>query len=241
MKTRKYLCAGAVLALLGATARAEGQNGLFAGFKFRGGYQVTKTEDHLGPSYMGFGLECGYGFDWGRLSAEVGFIYKAGQQYRDDLTNMQNLLHPEVPLDLENSVDSRKNELDGITLRLAYARPFGAFSLKAGLQIGQMKFKQEHIADVRSVDDDRGFWDTYNGVIDRGNMSISPFVGISYPFATNYFYEIHVVGLSYKSLDYVHVAGTVPDGYNPYQTSKDYIKESTRMVPHIELSFGFRF
>jgi len=237
MKAHKLLCAGAALALLGAPAQAQEQtDGFFAGFKFRGGYQVTKMEDHLGPSYMGFGLECGYGFDWGHLSAELGFMYKAGQQYKDDISKMQNLL-PEYPIIPDESVDSRKTQLDGITLRLAYAKPFGAFSFKGGLQFGQMKFHQEHIADIRSD----AFWDTYNGAIDRGNMSISPFVGISYPFADNFFVELNVIGLGYKSFDYVHVAGTVYDGYDAYQTSRDYIVESTRMVPHLEVSLGFRF
>lgn len=236
MKAHKLLRAGATIALLGAVAQAEDQNGIFAGFKFRGGYQVTKMEDHLGPSYMGVGLECGYGFDWGRLTAEVGFIYKAGQQYKDDLTKMQNLI-PGDPIDLEYSVDSRKNELDGITLRLAYAKSFGDFSLMGGLQIGQLKFYQEHVADISSG----SFRETYNGVIDKGNMSISPFVGIHYPFANNYFAEFNVVGLNYKAIDYIHVAGTVPGGSGANLTSRDFIKESSSMLPHLELALGFRF
>ncbi|MCL1907991.1 MAG: hypothetical protein FWG12_01330 [Holophagaceae bacterium] len=236
MKVHKLLCAGAAFALLGVSATAEETDGFFAGLKLRGSVQATSREDNLMPVYMGFGLECGYQFSFGRLSAEFGYMYQQGRQYLDDLTKMEN--QGSSPIDIPWSVDSRKNQLSGVTLRLAYEKPLDKFLLRGGLQLGGLKFRQEYVA---LVDDEDGtFGDAYNGVIDQGNLSVSPFVGISFPFLTHHFLELNLVGLNYKSIDYVHVAGTVED-WGSGHTSKDRIAENSRMIPHLELTFGFRF
>jgi len=248
MKVHRLFRAGAALALIGAFAGAEEQqNGFYAGLKLRGGIQAASREDHLMPASLGFGFECGYQLDFGRLTAEVGFMYKAGRQYKDDLTKMEVLnggklgFYFDKPYEEYSSVDSRKNQFDGITLRLAYEKPFDTFAVRGGIQLGSLKFRQEYIG--YAVAEDWSFADMYNGVIDKGSISVSPFVGVSFPFLTNHFVELNLIGLNYKSINYVHVAGTEPEGWGPQNTqiSKDYISESSRFVPHIELTFGFRF
>jgi len=256
--------AGAALALLSAYAGAQEQqseNGFFAGLKLKTAAQAASRQDNLMPTYLGFGFECGYQLDFGRLSAEVGFMYKGGRQYLTDLTKMENASEATTTeawgdpwmcdINLNKSVDSRKNQLDGLTLRLAYERPFKSFLVRGGLQLANFKFRQEYIGDVR--DEDGYFRDAYNGVTDKGGLSISPFLGLSLPILTNHFVELNVVGLNYKSVNYVHVAGSVvyysivngviSDGNGPQnsQTKLDRIEESSRFIPHIELVFGFRF
>jgi hypothetical protein len=238
LKAHRIFLIGTALALCGAFANAQEQSdGFFAGLKLRGAVQADWRKDNLMPVYTGFGIECGYQFAWGRLSAEAGFLYKAGRQYKDDLTKMK--FDNNVGYNPEWSVDSRKNQVDGVVLRLAYEKPLNGFSVRGGIQLGSLKFRQEYIADVT---DDENYEDTYNGVIDKGNMSISPFVGISFPFLTHHFIELNVVALNYKAINYVHIGGTVLDwGAQNTQTGKDYIAESTTFTPHIELTFGFRF
>lgn len=243
MKAHKLFCAGAAMALLGAPAQAQEQtDGFFAGLKLRGAAQLASREDNLMPIYLGFGLECGYQFGFGRLSAELGYMYKPGRQYKHDLKTMDmddNASALGLQIDMEWAVDSRKNQLEGLVLRLAYEKPFNRFSLKGGVQVGSLKFRQEYMADITDVDG--YFEDTYNGVHDKGNMTFSPFAGVSFPFLTHHFVEINLVGLNYKSVDYAHVAGTVVNDWGGGHTSKDYIKESSRFIPHLEVTFGFRF
>jgi hypothetical protein len=242
MKAHRLFRAGAAMALLGAFASAqEQQEGFFAGLKIRSAAQAASREDQLMPVYFGFGIECGHRFGFGNLSLEAGFMYKAGRHYLVDLTTMENVSNdPYDPIDLDWAVDSRKNQLEGITLRLAYEKPFERFSIKGGVQLGSLKFRQEYLADVSSLDG--WFGDQYNGVTDKGNLSFSPFLGVSIPFLSNHFVELNVVGLNYKSINYVHVAGTVLDwGSQNAHTSQDRIEESSRLIPHIELTLGFRF
>jgi len=238
MKAHRLFRAGAALALLGAFASAQEQpDGFFAGLKLRGAFQAASREDHLMPVYLGFGVECGYQLGIGRLSAELGFTYKAGRQYLDDLTKMEVINNQ---LDIDGwAFDSRKNLVDGITMRLSYEKPFDKFAVRGGVQLGSLKFRQEYIGYLEAIDGD--FCDTYNGVIDKGNLSVSPYIGVSFPFLTHHSVELNIVALNYKAINYVHVAGTVPGGWDLGQTTKDYVQESSRFIPHVELTFGFRF
>jgi len=244
MKAHRLFRAGAALALLGTFASAQEQpDGFFAGLKIRSGAQAASREDGLMPVYFGFGLECGYQFSFGRLSAEAGFAYKAGRHYLVDLTQMENVSEQTGhydPIDMDWAVDSRKNQLDGITLRFSYERPLKSFLIRGGIQLSNFKFRQEYLADVSSLEG--WFGDQYNGVTDKGSLSFSPYVGVSFPFLTNHFVEFNIVGLNYKAINYVHVAGSVLDwGSQNSQTKLDRIEESSRFMPHLELTVGFRF
>jgi hypothetical protein len=144
-------------------------------------------------------------------------------------------------------MESRKNQIQGMTMRLAYEMPVEGFSLKGGLQLGGLKFRQEYIGDVSdrtaAANSTATYRDNYNGVHDLGGMGISPFVGVSIPVLKNNLLEFNLVGLSYKAAHYKHVAGTVREisTVQNSHTDQDYIKESGRILPHIEVAFGFRF
>ena len=231
-----------LLLCLGAHAQAEEGN-FFGGLKLRGAAQMSPREDKLMPYYMGFAYEVGHNFSFGRMSAELGVLYKPGRNYNMDLRHMQNVA--ESPINLGYSVDNRKNMLNGMTLRVAYERPMDWFSLRGGLQFGALKFKQEYLADVGDgTASANGTWrDTYNGVFDKGGLSVSPFFGLSVPVMSNNFVEANFVLLNYTAAHYNHVAGTELGVQNPSEltTKRDYIKESGRLIPHLEVAFGFRF
>ncbi|MCL1908453.1 MAG: hypothetical protein FWG12_03675 [Holophagaceae bacterium] len=244
MKAHKLLCAGAAFAMLGAHAQAQ-EEGFFGGVKMRGAVQMYPREDKLMQYYGGAGYEVGYNFSFGRMSAELGILYKPGRNYMLDLSQMENL--HESPINETHSVDNRRNQLNGMTFRIAYEKPMDGFSFRGGLQLGALKFRQELVADIRSsagtLPNNPLWWDTYNIVHDEGGLSISPFFGVSVPVLTNHFVEANLVMLNYTSGHYVHVAGTV-EAQSPAQnahTTKDYIKTNGRLIPHIELAFGFRF
>ena len=244
MKVHKLLCAGAAFAMLGAHAQAEEGN-FFGGLKLRGAVQMYPREDMLMPYYGGAAYELGYNFSFGRMSAELGILYKPGRLGLIDISQMEN--QHSSPINQEYSFQSHKNQIQGITFRVAYEKPMEKFSLRSGLQFGALKFRQEMIGDVRSTAMDAPpngtfpLWrDTYNGVNDTGGLSISPFFGISVPVLSNHFIETNFVLLNYTAGNYIHVAGT-EEGRGPGQSKKDYIKENGRLIPHIEIAFGFRF
>ncbi len=206
-----------------------------AGLKVRSGLQLASRKDTLSPQLLGFGLEATVGTSLGRFGAELGFFYKPGTQ---------NLLDPKtIPveggrtLSSSASADSRKNQVEGLTLRLAYERPQAWGALRAGLQVGSLKFRQEYVA---TVGDGSTFEDTYNGVVDKGALSVSPFVGLSFPVLEHHALEVNLLALNYKAAHYVHVAGTVADK-NGGHTAKDHVQTPSRFVPHLEVGFTFRF
>ncbi|MCL1908622.1 MAG: hypothetical protein FWG12_04555 [Holophagaceae bacterium] len=240
MKAHKLLCAGAAFAMLSAHAQAQ-EEGFFGGLKLRGALQLLPKEDNLRQHYLGLGYEVGYNFSFGKMSAELGILYKPGIQEVADLTRMQ-VSQGANPIDLAWSADSRKNQLDGLTFRVVYEMPMDKFSLRGGLQFGALKFRQEYVADITDARENPTYRDNYNGVHDVGGLTISPFVGITFPVMKDNFVEVNLVGLNYKAVDYVHVAGT--GGVSTVQnanTTRDYIKETSNLLPHIEVAFGFRF
>jgi len=239
MKARKYFRVGAALVLLGAFAQVGARDrGFFSGVKVRGGFQLTSKEDQLSSMLMGFGLEGGYSFRFGRISGEAGFSYKPGGQYLHDLSLMPNPAG--WIIDTERSVDSRKNQLDGLYFRTAYEKPFQLIGLRIGVQVGGTDFRQEYIADIsgKRTSDGREFQDTYNGIHNKNQLSINPFAGLSIS-SENYFLEIQLIGLIYTALDYVHEPRREPGKgqYTLWDTTVNY----KRFVPHIEFALGFRF
>ena len=258
MKAHKLLCAGAAFAMLGAHAQAQ-EEGFFGGVKMRYGNQLVPLEDdNLRMFYLGAGYELGYNFAFGKMSAELGILYKPGKSYITDLNKMeterpintQHTVGNQTINSIEHSVEGKKNWLNGMTLRVAYEKPMDSFSLRGGLQFGVLKFKHEYIGDIgdgyhtdNNVATGYTWRDNYNGVIDEGGLSISPFFGISMPVLSNHFVEANLVFLSYKAVNYHHVAGT-EDKISKVQnshTTKDYITTHGKMIPHVEFAFGFRF
>jgi len=225
--------------ILGSTLVQAEETGLGGGLKLRAGYGLTQSSDKLDRRTLGFGFEVNYNHPWGRVGVELGYLYKPGNQYLGDVANYP-VAAESAPLDPANSADSRKNALSGLTLRASYekALPASDFSLRAGLQLGSLKYRQEYIADV--ADTNYNYEDTYNGSVNKSKLSVSPFVGLGYTINEASALELNLVLLGYGSANYVHVAGTVQGSYQG-NTGSDSIATSSHYMAHLEIGYTFRF
>lgn len=208
-------------------------------FKVRTALGFARPTDHLTRKSLGCGLELGFNTAAGRFSAELGYQYKPGDQYLEDVSAFP-VAPGANPADPKASVDSRKNQLDGLTLRLAYGNALSrSVGWQAGIQIGGSRFRQEYLADLG----DTGWntWeDTYHGTLTRTTIAVSPYVGLVFKVNEGSSVEINLLGLRYRTANYVHVAGTVPD-WGEGHTASDSVALKNRMVPHAEIAYAIRF
>lgn len=228
-----------LVALATSVASAQGteESGFSSALKLRAGFGLSAPEDNTNRSLLGLGFEFGYGFAWGRLSAELGYQYKPGNQYMTDVSTMPTA--PGMTVDPSQSVDSRKNQLSGVMGRFSYERHMAEhpFSWRLGVQVGGTKFRQEYIGDVTNG---TTYEDTYNGTVSQNSTALSPFVGMSWDIDRDQKLELNLLALNYTSANYVHVAGTVPNGSGGH-TAWDYVATQKRTVPHLELCYVLRF
>lgn len=231
---------GGILALgflVPSTAHAQ-ESPWHTALKVRGGYNVVSAKDGMTGALLGFGFEVNRTQDWGILSAELGYFYKPGNQYLVDPS--AHVADATVTIDPVNQADSRKNQVSGVTLRLAYEKPFEDFGLRFGVQLGSSQYRHEYVADVFGQRGGVDFEDTYNGVITKGTTAISPFVGVSFPIGKEQRLEVQVLALGYTAQNYVHVAGTVANTDGGH-TSLDSVESTKRVVPHLEITYALRF
>jgi len=249
------------MVLLAGAGVASAQDSRFnVDFKLRAAQELGKGNDNLDKRMIGLGLNFGYQLPYGTLNAEIGFQYKSGKQFQTDLSQMA--LGPDlapassttagiyIPMNAAISTDSRKNTMDGITLRLSYSVPLPVdkLSVQAGIQLGGTKFRQEFFGDIGDTYiqhrtpplADRTFnWytyeDSYVGVNYKNELgsSLSPFVGISYRLDESSSLEMNVLVQRFKSINYVHVAGAA--------NALDYTVLANRTAPHLEIGYTFRF
>lgn len=264
----------ACLALGGITLGAQQATGFDTQLKLRAGFQVGDAKDNLTRRTLGFGLEGGYTFSWGRLALEVGYQTKPGDQYSAGTTNMiagSTTLATVTPAVVGTATfdnnpdwglftgDQRRNSLEGLTLRASYETNFNsAWGAAVGLQLGGSKFKHEYtgntygnyrnaagalVADPAASAGYAEYFDTFVGTPVKSTVAVSPFAGLRYRVNEQNSFELNVVGVSYTSVNYTHVAGTVDasvDGYGGH-TASDFLTEKKRIVPHIEFGYSFRF
>lgn len=208
-------------------------------FKLRTSLGFAKPTDHLTRKTLGCGLELGFNTSVGRFSAELGYQYKPGDQYREDVATFP-VAKGANPADPKASVDSRKNQVEGIALRLAYGNALSRFvGWQAGVQVGGSKFRQEYLADLG--DANWNTWeDTYHGTLTHTTVAVSPYVGLVFKVNEGSSVEINILGLRYTTANYVHVAGTVA-GWGENHTASDSVALKNRMVPHAEIAYAIRF
>ncbi len=235
MITRPVGRAIAVMALAQASFVHAVDTDWSGSLKVRSGFQVASRKDHLSPQMLGFGVEASGPLASGRIGVELGFFYKPGTQHLIDPQFMAVVSGKTVAP--KASADSRKNQVEGLNLRLSYELPRSWGAYRAGLQVGSLKFRQEYVA---TVGDGSTYEDTYNGVVDKGSLSVSPYIGVSFPVLEHHALEVNLLALNYKAAHYIHVAGTVSDK-NGGHTAMDSIQTTSRFVPHVEVGFAFRF
>jgi len=249
MKNLMRTCSPALLAIaLGMPALAQDNAEIDLQFRARTGYGMG-SKDNLTHRTIGMGLELGYATPFGRFAGELGFQYKPGDQYAHDWSSAPKL--DGINLLPNLSGDNRQTSLQGLTFRVSYEYGLGSsLMLRGGVQVGGAKFRQDVRANVAyrnpSVYGTANITDAYAGNFTQSELAPSLFIGLGYRLGQNSAIEINLLGLSYKAIDYVHVAGTGTTANggtnNPgYNNSKDYFVESSRMIPHVEIAYVFRF
>ncbi len=222
-------------------------------FKFRVAGQAASLQDKLDGRMFGMGFEVGYTHPLGRFSAELGYMYKSGQEYLDNAAVIATV--PGKSLDPRYSADARKNSLEGTTLRLGYERdPKAEWTWSAGLQLNVTRFRHQvagTVSDGYSSQNDpynpkpagavaATYLDTYNGTPTKSSLGLSPYAGFHYRIDESSGLEFNVLLLNYTSTNYVHVAGTVADTTGGH-TDRDSLTTKSRFTPHIEFAYVFRF
>jgi len=269
MKNLMRTCSTALLAVaFGApSAFAQEREGFDVQFKARAGYGL-KAADNLTRRAIGFGLELGYNTSIGRFGAEVGYQYKPGDRYLYDVSKAPmipgTVFVPGLTLQQASnsaaSGDVRRQDFSGMMFRLSYECDLNdAALLRAGVQLFGARYRQEVQGAIiyRNPEDPtkddatytgRYVTDVYAGRHEVSSLSPSPFVGLGFKVGSNVTFEANLIGLSYTTIDYVHVAGTgsVRAGLETVHSpgnniSRDYTVEKSTMVPHIEFAIAFRF
>ena len=230
------------LAVIGSTiVSAQSAPGADVQFKLRTGIQTDTNDDGLKARTLGFGLDFGYETALGRFGAELGFQYKPGDQSKTDVSGFPVKPGALAPSNTYSG-DIRRNSLEGVTVRLSFEQPLSgsAVSWRAGIQFGGAKFRHEYLGDL-SPNSSYTYEDTYNGVATKSMLAMSPFAGISYRLSETSAVEFNVLVLNYTAIKYVHVAGQSTDPSGHSITTLDYTTNQSRMVPHLELGYSFRF
>lgn len=200
----------------------------------------------------GFGVEMGLDAGKGQFKAELGYSVLPGDEY---LTNVGNQAIQPVPgstvkVNMATSVESRKNKLEGMLLRLGYegvCTP--TISWRAGLQFGGNKFTHQVLGNVNGTIDTPQpqnpapappvpdkvvpFTDSYHYVGSKSSMAPSPYVGGTWKFDESSALEFGVLFLQYSDLTYIHVANS--------QNQYDTIPSRNRVEANLEVAYVFRF
>lgn len=251
-KAMKVLGWGLVACLCGALTPLRSQDtGFSKEFKFRLGY-TPSPKDHLRGPYTGFGLNLGYGVGVGRLGLELGYIYKTGDNYITQ-PDGSALTASQSPMNLDKSVEDKRNQLAGFTVRTSFSRKLVEdWRWQAGLQFGG-SFKHQYVGDTQSNPWDAssgsaGWRDFYLGVPTKGGLNPTPFAGVTWRVDKDSSVELNLVLLNYKAIEYHHYAGTgtssTTGASGPYSTGEfrmDSLQTKSRLVPHAEIAYVFHF
>lgn len=249
---RGLLLAAAVLPCLQAQ-----EAGFSKQLKVRTGYGF-QAKDELRQSSLGFGLNLGYGSAAGRFSAELGYYYKTGDATFPAINGAAPAGLSAV--DPVNSGDSRRNQLDGFSMRLGFERRLDApWSWQVGLMVGGTRFKHEYFGDVRSADwtsaNAQSWRDTYSGTPTEGGLKVSPYAGVSWTLTAHSSLEFNLLLLNYTAIEYVHHPGSGTYAFSTDPSSDpgagqiaahnafpaDGLVKSNRLVPHLEFGYVIHF
>jgi len=253
-KAMNVLRWGLVACLCGSLAPLRSEDtGFSKEFKFRLGY-TSSPKDHLRGPYTGFGLNLGYGIGAGKLGLELGYIYKTGDNYITQ-PDASALTAAQLPMNPAKSVEDKRNQLDGFTVRTTFSRALaGNWRWQVGLQFGGT-FKHQYVGDTQSTPWDAGTgaagWrDFYLGTPTKGGLNPTPFGGVSWKAGKDSSVEMNLVLLNYQALEYHHYSGTgsvyVNGALGPYSSTatifpKDSLVKENRLVPHLEIAYVFHF
>lgn len=224
--------------IMGATSLHAEEPGWSSAIKVRALLGSTKSDQDMANAVSGgniqmgggFGLELGYTVGPGRITGELGYSVMAGDAYLVTTPNP----NAQTVIDQSTSVDSRKNKLEGLTLRLGYEAPLsGSLAWRAGLQFGGNKYTHQVLGNINGKFQGNAFADSYYYVGSKSSMAPSPFGGLTYNFDASSALEFGVLLLNYSSLNYQHVVNT--------KNQADTVSTKSHLVPNFEVAYVFRF
>lgn len=242
MNKRSCWRIGVLVVVLAAApiAYAEDNALMDVAVKVRVGIQAASVKDNLNNKTIGFGFDTGFNTAFGRFGVELGWFYKPGDHYNDNIAAIP--VAPGNSITPSKAVESRKNQIEGFSGRLSYQKKLGeCWGFIGGVQLGST-YRQEYIGDVAGTNTGStagAFRDSYNGNTQKTVLGPSPFVGVTYQINSFSSLELNVVALRYTAINYVHQAGYVAG--NNRDVSHDYTVENARTLPHIEVGYVFRF
>jgi hypothetical protein len=255
----------------------EAETNFSLDWKTRLGY-TTSTKDELRSSYLGFGMNFGYKVGPGKVGFELGYIYNSGDNYFTSMPDTSKITPSNADgttgkqaLDPQKTVEDKRNEFSGITVRLSYQQEFSSskdFAWQAGLQLGG-KFKHQYIGECRSVKYEpttnadgtttpvaaNSWRDVYTAVPYKSALNPSFFAGVIWHVDKESSLEFNLMLLNYTAIDYHHYAGTASNYHDATtatgpvsddQTARsvfpyDKLETKNSMVPHIEVTYTFHF
>lgn len=225
--------------------------------KVRLAYAPT-SKDQLRQASHGVGLHLGWATGIGRVGLELGYSYRTGDSYY--VAPAAAAPAGKQAVDPSKSGDSRRNQLDGMHVRLGLQRELTRdLAYQAGLQIGGTRFKHEYRGDMQSVNwsgDNPDSWrDFYSGTPVEGGMKVSPFAGVTYRVSDRSSVEFNLVLSNYTALEYRHLPGSaasysVPPGSLSWASGpisahngfkQDRLEKRNRVVPQLEFAYVFHF
>jgi hypothetical protein len=230
----------AALILASPSLNAE-EAGTSCALKLRGLLSSTASDQGMSNNVLGgnlsmgagFGIEFGYGVGPGKIVGELGYSVQAGDAYMGNFTDMRTY-GANVVIDTTTSVDSRKNKLEGMTLRLGWEAPWTqALAWRAGLQFGGNKFTHQALGNTYGTSASGKFADSYTYTGSKSTSSPSPYIGLTYKFDESSAFEFGILLQQYTALDYQHVANT--------KNQFDSVATKDRTVPNFEIAYVFRF
>jgi hypothetical protein len=203
----------------------EAETNFSLDWKTRLGYSPS-SKDNLRQSFLGFGMNLGYKIGPGKVGFELGYFYKTGDNFATQPDGSK--LGAMQPIDPAHSIEDKRNELAGFTVRLSYQQDFSSKNLgwQAGIQLGA-KFKHQYFADSRGqnynlrdasgntvdasgnpINVNTEWRDLYNGTPYKADLNPSVFAGIIWHVDKESSLEFNLLLLNYTAIDYHHYAGT---------------------------------
>jgi hypothetical protein len=239
---------------LGACLPLQAQEtGVVGDLKVRTAWSPS-PKDHLAGSSLGFGVNLAWDTSFGQAGVEVGYYYKTGDDYY--LPPQGHVPAGLQPADPNNSGDARRNQLDGLSLRLSLMRKLAEdWDWQVGLMVGGTRFRHEYHGQIQSLnwtpgatDNATDTWaDTFSGVKQESGFTASPYVGLTWKMTNRSSLEFNLMALSYTTVEYVHNAGSAPSYDETYRISNhndfpgDSFTKRNRYVPHLEFGYVFHF
>ena len=242
MRARQTLARCCLVACACGALGLHAQDSQFtSAFKIKGLLSRPSTEDGLTNNVigrnlelgMGFGLEGGMKIGKGMITAEVGYQFLTGDEFLAPVNNLTGSTGT-TTIDATQSVQSRKNKLEGMYLRVGYEGTVHEdLTWRAGLQFGGNTFTHQVIGNTVGTDNGKPYADSYFFVGSKSTLNPSPYFALNFKINESSSIEVGLLLLEYTALNYQHVANS--------NNANDAIGQNNKVLPNIEVGYAFHF